>query len=42
MCAWKGYLGDVSKDVGVEGEIVLGDVEMALKEDVGHQSARIP
>ncbi len=35
------YLGDVSEDIGVEGEVVFGDVEVSLQQDVGHQSAGI-
>ena len=40
-CARFVYLGDVSEDVGVEGEVVLRDVEVSLQQDVRHQSARV-
>ena len=32
------YLGHVTEHVRMEPNVVVGDVEMALQQDVGHQS----
>ena len=35
---WFSYLGHVTEHVRMEPNVVVGDVEMALQQDVGHQS----
>ena len=36
------YLGHVTEHVRMEPDIVVGDVQMALQEDVAHQSTGDP
>ena len=35
---WFSYLGHVTEHVRMEPNVVVGDVQMALQQDVGHQS----
>jgi len=39
--SWDKQLGNISKDIGIESKVVLGDVQVPLKQDVSYKSTGV-
>jgi hypothetical protein len=35
------HLGNISKDIGIECKVVLGDVQVPLKQNISYKSTRV-